>query len=345
MKTKLIMNPASGSETAIDHLPMMNERLRGRGGALDIVITMTEGDAARAGREAVLDGYDRLFVAGGDGTLNEVLNGVAGVDGGLAAVTFGVIPLGTGNDFATALGLPEDPEAALGALLDGEPAAVDVGRMNDRYFLNISAGGFIAEVSEAVNPQLKTVMGKLAYLVGGAQVLLGYDPVGTHVTPGSAGPGGTRAVGPGATAPALPAELGLYAFAVCNSRLIGGGRLIAPYAVVDDGWLDVCLIEAMPTIDFLTLLRRVSGGDHVEDERVTYFQARELELTFDRPIKVNTDGEVLEAGRCTFRVLPGAARVLMPKAGAGTRDDEDTESFSVPLRRADPAPAGPPRPE
>jgi diacylglycerol kinase (ATP) len=104
--------------------------------------------------------------------------------------------------------------------------------------------------------------------------------------------------------------MALYAFAVCNSRLVGGGRLIAPDALVDDGELDVCLIHAMPTLEFLTLLRRVSEGDHVDDDRVAYFRTRELELAFDRPIKVNTDGQVLEADRCCYRILPRAARFL-----------------------------------
>ena len=88
------------------------------------MITVSEGDATDAAAQAVEDGYDHLFVAGGDGTLNEALNGVARVDGGLEAITFGVIPLGTGNDFATALGLPEDVEAAIDLLLEGEPRPV-----------------------------------------------------------------------------------------------------------------------------------------------------------------------------------------------------------------------------
>ena len=92
------------------------------------------------------------------------------------------MPLGTGNDFATAIGVPESPEDAVDALLGGAVVPVDVGRVNDRCFLNISAGGFIADVSDAVNPQLKTVLGKLAYLVGGAQVLLDYEPLAARVT-------------------------------------------------------------------------------------------------------------------------------------------------------------------
>ena len=295
MKSKLILNPLAGTDAAPDHLARMNEQLRHRIGTLDIVITVAEGDASETARQAVQDGYDHLFIAGGDGTLNEALNGVASA-GGLDAVTFGVIPLGTGNDFATALGLPDDVEAAIDQLLGSDAVLVDVGRLNDRYFVNVSAGGFLAEVSDAVNPRLKTVAGKLAYLIGGAQVILEYEPVRAQLR---------RVDGA-----AAPEDMALYAFAVCNSRLVGGGRLIAPDALVDDGELDVCLIHAMPTLEFLTLLRRVSDGEHVEDDRVAYFRTRELELAFDRPIKVNTDGQVLEADRCCYRILPRAARFL-----------------------------------
>src|SRR5688572_29180606 len=292
MKSKLILNPLAGTDAAPDHLARMNEQLRHRIGTLDIVITVAEGDAGETARQAVHDGYDYLFIAGGDGTLNEALNGVASA-GGLDAVTFGVIPLGTGNDFATALGLPDDVDAAIDQLLESPALLVDVGRLNDRYFVNVSAGGFLAEVSDAVNPRLKTLAGKLAYLIGGAQVLIDYEPVHARLR---------RAEG--------DEDMALYAFAVCNSRLVGGGRLIAPDALIDDGELDVCLIQAMPTLEFMTLLRRVSEGDHVDDDRVAYFRTRELELNFDRPIKVNFDGQVLEAERCCYRILPRAARFL-----------------------------------
>lgn len=312
VKAKLIVNPVSGTDAAPDLLTAINRQLRERIGALDIVITTGEGDATRAAEQAVRDGYDHLFVAGGDGTLNEALNGVARLDHGFSQVTFGVIPLGTGNDFATALGLPSDITEAVEALLEGDAAAVDIGRMNDQYFVNVSAGGFIAEVSDAVNPQLKTVAGKLAYLIGGAQVVWTYEPVRAQLlrVESLAAPPTTVAQN---QAP-LPSTIDLHAFAVCNSRLVGGGRLIAPHATIDDGRLDVCLIEAMPTVDFLSLLKRVSDGEHVDDKRVIYFQASALELVFDRVIKVNTDGQVLETDRSVYDVLPRAARFLRGRA-------------------------------
>jgi diacylglycerol kinase (ATP) len=288
----------SGTDAAPDYLPLINERLRDRLGPLDIVMTTGEGDATQAAAEAVRDGYDYVFAGGGDGTLNEVLNGIASVPNGFSQTVLGVIPLGTGNDFATALGFPEDIGAVLDALDIGAPIAVDVGVMNGHHFINVSAGGFMAEVSDAVGTQLKSIAGKLAYLIGGAQVLFTHEPVGVDISWTDAG------------ATISKERFELHAFAVCNSRQIGGGRLIAPDAVIDDGLLDVCLIQAMPLADFVSLLRLVSNGDHVEDERVRYFRTASIDLSFDRDVKVNTDGQVLDAARCAYRVLHRAVRLV-----------------------------------
>jgi diacylglycerol kinase (ATP) len=300
MKCRLFVNPVSGHDTAPDYLPVINERLRHHVGDLDIVMTIGEGDATRAAEQAVRDGYTHFFVAGGDGTLNEVINGVAAIPEALPRVVFGVIPLGTGNDFANALGLPEGIELTVEALARGNLLAVDVGVLNGRCFVNVSGGGFIAEVSDAVNPQLKTLTGRLAYLIGGAQVLLSHEPVHTRVTVQRSSGEGHRA------------EYDLHAFAVCNAPMVGGGRLIAPDADIQDGLLDICLIESMPMLDFVALLRRVSNGDHVHDERVHYFRAPALDLQFERRIKVNTDGQVLEATEAAYRVMPHSARFLVP---------------------------------
>ena len=299
MKSRLIINPVSGTDSAPDHLQTINTRLREAFGEMDIVMTVGAGDAAEAAEAAASAGvYDRLFVAGGDGTLNEAVNGVARVAGALGRITFGLVPLGTGNDFASALGLPEEIEAAIEILLAGRTIAADVGDLNGRRFVNVSAGGFIAEVSDAVNPQLKTIAGKFAYLVGGAQVLFDYEPVRAFMS---------LVEDDGRT---LERALDVQMFAVCNSRMVGGGRLIAPHAMIDDGLLDVCIVEAMPTLEFVGLLTSVSAGDHLADERVSYFRARELELRFARTIKVNTDGEVLETDNCRYTLQPRAARFL-----------------------------------
>jgi diacylglycerol kinase (ATP) len=313
--SRLILNPVAGTDEGATLVARINEALREQVGELDITITAGPDDAWHAAERAARDGETRFFVAGGDGTLNEVVNGVHAA-GRLADAVFGVLPLGTGNDFAAALGIPPDVDAALKVLAQGRPVTVDVGRLDDRVFVNVSAGGFVAEVSETVTPELKTIAGRLAYLIGGAQTLLSYEPVRARLDPRGdshvRNPGPPHADRPGVDVAVGPFEFDLYLFAVCNSRLIGGGRLIAPEAVIDDGWLDVCVIETMPTLEFVALLRQVARGDHLHDPRVTYFRTRDLRLEFDRVIKVNTDGQVLDARSCHYTVLPRATQFLAP---------------------------------
>ena len=248
-RARLILNPSSGRERGPEHLESLNAALRGRFDDVATTVTNGDGDAERAAVAAAEEGCDALFVAGGDGTVNEAMNGLSAARA-LADVAVGIIPFGTGNDFAAALGIPTETDAALGVLLEGREVRVDLGQVNGRVFVNTSGGGLIGEVSVAVTPQLKTIAGRLAYLIGGAQALLEFDPVMATVTlqPGN-----------------LRVTQGLYAFAVCNSRLIGGGRLIAPNAVIDDGLLDVCLIESMSALEFVALARKVAEGQHVAD--------------------------------------------------------------------------------
>ena len=290
----LIVNPSSGRERATDASESLVAGIRQRYDEVTVVVTAGDGDAGDAARRAAAEGCSTIFVAGGDGTLNEALNGVAAVSA-LDHIRFGIVPLGTGNDFAAALGIPTDLDAALQTLLAERELRVDVGVVNGRCFLNTSGGGYIAEVSVAVTPQLKTIAGRLAYLIGGAQALIEYDPVRATVT---AEPG------------ALRLGLRMYAFAVCNSRLIAGGRIIAPEAVIDDGLLDVCVIEGMRAIEFVALARKVAGGEHVNDSRVRYLQARTVQIEFDRETLINTDGEVMSATRADYSVMPRAATFL-----------------------------------
>lgn len=290
-RSRLILNPSSGTDKAPDFLPGINQSLRERFGMMEIVMTTAHRDAEAAAVQAARDGCDRVFVAGGDGTLNEVVNGLMQAEA-LDRIPIGLIPLGTGNDFARMLHLSENPEEAIASLYDAREIRADVGLLNGRAFINTSGGGFISEVTQALDDRLKSIAGKLAFLIAGGQVVLDYEPVPVRVeVDGQA-----------------PFDATPHMFAVCNARQIGGGRLIAPHAEIDDGQLDVCLVDAMPIVEFINLLRKVADGSHLEDERVRYFRAREMTMTFAKPVKVNTDGELLEGAVCRYGVLPGAAR-------------------------------------
>ena len=318
-RARLIVNPSSGKDKGPGYLPDINEALRARFGTMEIVMTTGARDGEEAAAQAVRDGCDRVFVAGGDGTLNEVVNGLMS-EGALARIPIGLLPLGTGNDFARMLFLSEDPEAAVAALLEEREIKADVGTLNGRAFINASGGGFIAEVSDVVDDRLKSIAGRLAFLIGGAQVVLDYEPVAARVTVPAGGfkplsyeseDGPAEGEGWRSEGGDKVLDTTLHMFAICNARQIGGGKLIAPHARIDDGWLDVCLVDAMPAMEFIALLGMVAaGGSHLGDARVRYFRARALEMAFARDVKVNADGELFEARTCAYGLLPGAARFL-----------------------------------
>lgn len=294
MRARLIVNPQAGPDRAPEFITVINDKLRTVVGQLDITIPTGVEDAQRAAAQAVDEGCDALYIAGGDGTLNAALRGLA--SRGAPLLPVGVIPLGTGNDFAKALGLGEEPGAALDALLEARVIDVDLGALNDRPFANTSAGGFIADVSDSVTETLKNTAGKLAYLVGGARALVGTEPFSARLSiHGDAGEH--------ATASTLDVQL----FAVCNARFIGGGYPIAPAALIDDGLLDVLVVPRMPMLQFVGVLQRVSTGQHAGDPAVMHFRAAAFDLEFDRTVRVNTDGEVLDADHCHYRVRHRAA--------------------------------------
>ena len=296
MRARLIVNPVSGADRALELLPLVNARLGTLVRDLDITITTEGEDAVRAAARAASERCDALFVAGGDGTLNAALRGLLSA-GGDVRMPIGIIPFGTGNDFAKALGLGEAPEAALDAILDARVIDVDVGTLNDRPFVNISAGGFVADVSEIVTDGLKDKTGKLAYVIGGARALLGSEPFAARVTTAD----NTQPHG-------WTGQIDLQMFAICNARLIGGGYPIAPAAMIDDGLLEVLLVRRMPTLEFIGVLQKIAGGDYEDDSRVLHFRTAACDLAFDRSIRVNTDGELVEADRCQYVVRHRAVR-------------------------------------
>jgi diacylglycerol kinase (ATP) len=296
VKARLIVNPRSGTDRAPELLPLILERLAPFLTDRDVTVTTGGEDVAGAATRACRDGCELLFIAGGDGTVNIAVRAVAAVPGALERTAFGIIPAGTGNDFAKALDLGEVPEAALDVLAGARIIDVDLGVLNDHPFINVSAGGFVADVSAALTEPLKDATGKLSYVIGGARVLFAREPFSAHVRVSGGAP--------------YSDSVELQMFAVCNARLIGGGYPIAPAALIDDGELDVFLVKDTAILEFVAVLQRIAAGQHEQDERVLRFRAPAVELIFDRPINVNLDGEVLQTNRCAYQVRPRAARFL-----------------------------------
>ena len=293
MRARLIVNPRSGADRGPVLLPLVNERLRRFVDDLDITITTDAADAERAAARAIEERCDAVYVAGGDGTLNTTLRVLARE--GVPPIPIGVIPFGTGNDFVKALGLDEDPERALDAIVERLVVDVDIGMLNDRPFANTSAGGFIADVSATMTEALKDATGKLAFLIGGARALFGTEPFSARLTIADAS-------GPAAGTESVDVQM----FAVCNSGFIGGGYVLAPDARLDDGLLDVLVVPRMSMLEFVGVLQRIASGSDPAHPGVRRFRTSAFDLDFSRRVRVNTDGELFEAGQCRYRVRRAA---------------------------------------
>ena len=219
MKTCVIVNPNSGSHAQF-------EALRAALDTRDETVcweTTDAGHAAELAARAVRDGYEMVAAAGGDGTINEVVNGILGAG---ADVVLGVIPLGTGNDLARLLGVADDPADAVALLRVGEVVRIDAFRVEagERtvFGINAATGGFSGQVDEVLTAELKTSWGPLAYLIGAASVLPDLQNYETYLVCDD---------GPEVKIDALN-------IIVANGRTVGGGRRVSPASDPTDGWLD-----------------------------------------------------------------------------------------------------------
>ena len=253
-------------------------------------ITWARGDATNFAYQGVRDGVDVIVAFGGDGTVNETVNGLAASD-----TPLGIVPLGTANDFARQVGIPSDPDAAMRLILRESPVRIDTGELNGRRFLNVSTAGIGAEATVETPPDAKEALGALAYAITGARKLVDLQPISAHVS-----------------APGLDLTTTFLVLAVGNGRATGGGTLLTPRASLTDGLLDVCIVEARPRRDFARLALRFRRGQHVDRPGVHYYQLPALRVVATRPITVNVDGEPTAATTLNYQARPGDLRVFMP---------------------------------
>ena len=260
-------------------LRQMVSWVRDRGHAVEVKITWNTGDAETLAARAADRGTDVVIACGGDGTLNEVVNGLDGRD-----IPLGVIPLGTANDFARQTGIPEEADHAMDVILRRKPVRIDTASMNGRRFLNVSTGGVGAEATQQTPADAKAALGPLAYAITAVRMLAGSQT--RQATFESDGFG---------------LEVPFLAFAVGSARVTGGGTMMTPDASVTDGLLDLCVIEAMSRRDFARLSLSVKKGEHLGLPGVHYAQLPWLKVTSPEPLSVNLDGEGVEAQVCDYR--------------------------------------------
>ena len=300
---KELMLVIHGQRADSDALRHLVSWVRDKGHSVDPRVTWETGDGIRFARDGATRGVDAVVAVGGDGTINEVVNGLDGSD-----VPLGIIPMGTANDFARQAGIPDDPDHAMDVVLRRAPRTIDTAELNGRRFLNVSSGGVAAETTAETPAEAKEQLGPLAYAITGVRKLAELQPRRAHVT------------GPGID---LQAEFLL--FAVGNARKTGGGACITPRALVTDGLLDLCLIEAMPRAEFAKLLLRIKKGEHLDGDHVRYLQIPSVTIAADGPVTVNVDGESSEATTLSYRVRPKDLRIHVAHLPEEQEEEDEEE--------------------
>jgi len=303
VRTLVIANPKSRNRTTARRLKSLEAKLRRALGPLDIECTRAPRDAERIAREGVRSGIERVIVAGGDGTLSEVITGLLSAGLGDYA-TVGLLPLGTAGDFARGLGEPRDLDAAIDRIAGGRTLRVDAGRATYRcggreavtsYFANIASLGLSGDVAELVNRTGKVLAGRLSYLLGALRGVARYrsEPVSISVD--------GRCV----------FEDALAVAAIANGPCFGGGMQIAPNARVDDGVFDWLIVPAMSRLSLLRKIPLLYSGSHLRDPRILRGQGQVIEArALAGPVRIDVDGEALGALPARFEVLPGAITLL-----------------------------------
>jgi diacylglycerol kinase (ATP) len=294
VKPYIIVNPAAGSVTSLDSLLTQLQRLN----PAKVRVTRAVGDAEKFARAAIRNRHCYIVAAGGDGTLNEVVNGIARC---AENICVGVVPLGTGNDFARALGLPAALEDNIDILLSRRSRSIDLVRVKSdrtRFFVNVSAGGFSGLVDEKLTPEIKHTWGPLAYVRGAAAALPNLHAYRTQVF----FDGGESL------------SMDLYNVVIGNGRFVAGGLPIAPAADLGDGLLDVILIPRRSVPEMALLAAEIVLGKHLSSNAIIFRRAKTIAVRSRPGMWFNVDGELVGNAPAVFQIMPRAINFVVSKA-------------------------------
>ncbi len=284
-RCRIIYNPTSGREAMKNNLVDILNILERAGYETSAYATTPEPNSAKNEAErAAKAGFNLIVAAGGDGTINEVVNGIAPLK---HRPKLGIIPAGTTNDYARALKIPrEDPIGAAKVIAKGQTIKMDIGEAGKNWFVNIAAGGLLTELTYGVPSQVKSLFGYLAYLVKGAELLPQIKPIKMHLEYD----GGT-----------YDGKASMFFLALTNS--VGGFEQIVPDASLDDGKFTLIVVKTSNLIEILQLITMVlNGGKHVNDPRILYVKTSKLVAKpVDEKMMINVDGEYGGDAPMTFK--------------------------------------------
>lgn len=299
-RARVIYNPTSGREIFKRHIAEVLQKLEQAGYETSCHATTGAGDATKAARLAVERRFDLVVAAGGDGTLNEVVNGLAEQE---YRPKLGILPAGTTNDFARALHIPRDIGAAADIIAKGDTIPIDIGKMNERYFINIAGGGRLTELTYEVPSRLKTMLGQLAYYLKGIEMLpsLGSTDIRLEYD-----------------GKLFEGEVMLFLVGLTNS--VGGFEKLAPDASLNDGMFSLLVLKKTNLAEFIRIATLAIRGEHVNDPQVIYTKANRIKVTSNNKVQLNVDGEYGGLAPAEFVNLYRHLEVFVPIDKIGERD-------------------------
>ena len=295
MKPYIIVNPVAGS---VGDIQLRLEQLH-RLNAKEVRVTQHAGEAETLARAAIRAGSDYIIAVGGDGTLNEVMNGIA-TSRGARQVCVGMLPLGTANDFARSIGLTGEVDASIDALRAKKTMTIDLVRMTSertRYFVNVSAGGFSGVMGEKLTSEIKAAWGPLAYLRSAAAALPELQAYRTTMIFDD-----TEEL-----------VIDLYNVVVANGQFAGGGLPIAPQANLSNGLLDVVLVPKRPAAEMALLAAQMLLGKHISSDAVPFRRAKKISVLSRPGMWFNADGETVGNEPAVFQIIPHALQFVISK--------------------------------
>lgn len=288
-KVKFIYNPYSGENTIIGDIDRVIMSHQKKGYTVVPFRISYDCDISKA-FEDIAEGYSYVLIAGGDGTVDTVVNQmkIRNID-----LPIAILPTGTANDFAKFIGMPADVEEACEQILKSKVKKLDVGRINDKYFVNVASTGLFTDVSQKTDVNMKNTIGKLAYYVKGIEQLPNFRSLKIKVTSNE-----------------VEFDGEMYLMLIFNGKTAGNFKL-AYKAEVDDGLLDVIIIKAMAIKDIVALFIKMLRGEHLEGQHgLVYFKTDKLEIECHEDIVTDIDGEKGPDFPLTVECVKDGIRVL-----------------------------------
>lgn len=288
-KVLLFYNPNAGNGLFKSNLDLIVEKFQRKRMQLIPVRADRKGILNEVMREMNPKEFRKVIAAGGDGTINILVNTMMQYDIDLPIAIF---PSGTANDFAYYFDLPHDIDGMIKIALEENYTCTDIGRVNDKYFVNVAAMGFLVDVSQKTDPDIKNTIGIISYYLKGVSEIPNLKPIPVKIK-----------------SKEYTSEDMIYFMLVMNGRSAGGFKRIAPMAEVNDGLLDVMILKEMPVLEMAPLLIKVLTGQHYESKNVVFFRTNQLYLESEQKVGTDVDGERGAEFPLEIEVLPRKFRI------------------------------------